>query len=898
MVSQFRHEAELKRSSSSEQQVVKPGKVTCDVCTGTKLKALKSCLVCLVSYCETHLEPHLTVSGLKRHQLMDPVKNLEVRMCREHDKPLELFCKTDHTCVCMLCSVLDHKTHEFVPLKEEYEGKKAELEKTEAEIQQMIQKRRMKIQEIKRSVRISKEGADRETAEGVQVFTALKESVERGLNQLIQEIEDKHKTTEKQAEDSIKELEQEISDLMKRSSEVEQLSRSEDHLHLLQSFQSLEAAPPTKNWTHVRVHPSSYEGSVVRAVSQLEEMLIHTAPGNLPSQAAADPASSAMVDLLESSGVSPGLSRHGNNGKKTSKKSRTRRGKRGRRRRNKKNNRNNKTPPPFLPPEAEEGNIEYKLKLVNPTQYRFEHLATQLKWRLQEGRGEAVYQIGVEDNGLLVGLTEADMKASLKTLKRMAEKVGADITLLREREVDYDLDRSTRKIAEVLVRKVPDDQQFLDLRVAVLGNVDSGKSTLLGVLTQGELDNGRGRARLNLFRHLHEIQTGRTSSISFEILGFNSKGEVVNYSESRTAEEICESSSKMITFIDLAGHHKYLKTTIFGLTSYCPDFAMLVVSANTGIAGTTREHLGLAMALKVPIFIVVSKVDLCSRGTVERTVRQLERVLKQPGCNKVPMVVSNPDDAVTAAQQFTQSTCVTPIFTLSSVSGENLDLLKVFLNILPPLSNSKEQEELMQQLTEFQVDEIYSVPDVGTVVGGTLYSGVCREGERLVVGPTDEGRFLRLKVGSIQRNRSACRVLRAGQAATLALGNFDRSLLRKGMVMVSPKMNPTICCQFEAAIVLLFHAKTFRRGSQVTVHVGNVRQTATVECLHGKDELRTGERAVVRFRFIKHPEYLRLGAKLLFREGVTKGIGHVTRLLPPSQNQDQNQNHDQNLQEP
>ncbi|XP_047221451.1 GTP-binding protein 2-like isoform X5 [Girardinichthys multiradiatus] len=551
-----------------------------------------------------------------------------------------------------------------------------------------------------------------------------------------------------------------------------------------------------------------------------------------------------MVDLVQIAAVPPG-NRHGPGslscikGKKSSKKSRARRGKQARKRRNKRK-KNNRTPPTILPPErvdiglgakaalkAEEGNIEYKLKLVNPTQYRFEHLATQLKWRLQEGRGEAVYQIGVEDNGLLVGLTETDMKGSLRTLKRMAEKVGADITLLREREVDYGLDRNTRKIAEVLVRKVPDDQQ------------------------------------------------------------------VVNYSESRTAEDICECSSKMITFIDLAGHQKYLKTTVFGLTSYCPDFAMLVVSANTGIAGTTREHLGLAMALKVPIFIVVSKVDLCSHGTVERTVRQLERVFKQPGCNKVPMVVLNPDDAVTAAQQFAQSACITPIFTLSSVSGESLDLLKVFLNILPPLSNSKEQEDLMQQLTEFQVDEIYSVPDVGTVVGGTLYSGVCREGERLVVGPTEDGRFLRLKVDSIQRNRSACRVLKAGQAATLALGNFDRSLLRKGMVMVSPKMNPTICCQFEAAIVLLFHAKTFRRGSQVTVHVGNVRQTATVERLHGKDELRTGERAVVRFHFIKHPEYLRLTAKLLFREGVTKGIGHVTRLLPHNQYL----NHDQNLQD-
>ncbi|XP_073527719.1 GTP-binding protein 2 isoform X2 [Phyllobates terribilis] len=500
-----------------------------------------------------------------------------------------------------------------------------------------------------------------------------------------------------------------------------------------------------------------------------------------------------------------------------------------------------------------------------------------MKWRLQEGRGEAVYQIGVEDNGLLVGLSEEEMRASLHTLHRMAEKVGADITVLREREVDYDSD-SPRKITEVLIRKVPDNQQFLDLRVAVLGNVDSGKSTLLGVLTQGELDNGRGRARLNLFRHLHEIQSGRTSSISFEILGFNSKGEVVNYSESRTAEQICESASKMITFIDLAGHHKYLKTTIFGLTSYCPDFAMLVVSANTGIAGTTREHLGLAMALKVPFFLVVSKVDLCSPATVERTLRQLERTLKQPGCNKVPFMVRSEDDAVTAAQQFAQSPNITPIFAISSVSGESLDLLKVFLNILPPLTNSREQEELMQQLPEFQVDEIYTVPEVGTVVGGTLYSGVCKEGERLVVGPTDEGGFLPLKVCSIQRNRSTCRVLRAGQAATLALGTFDRSLLRKGMVLVSPEMLPTVCWVFEAEIVLLFHATSCRRGVQVTVHVGNVRQTAVLEHIHGKEELRTGEKAVVRFRFIKHPEYLKLGTKLLFREGVTKGIGHVCNL--------------------
>ncbi|XP_037306598.2 E3 ubiquitin-protein ligase TRIM21-like [Pungitius pungitius] len=274
MAAQFRLSAQQKASSSSsEQQAAQPGEVPCDVCTGTKEKALKSCLVCLVSYCEAHLEPHLTTSGLKRHQLMDPVVNFEGRMCTKHDKLLKLFCKTDQMCVCMLCTVLDHKNHDVVPLREEYKGKKAELGKTEAEVQQMIQKRRLKIQEIKHSVKLSEEQAEREVLEGVLVFSALKESVERSQAELMDTIKEKQRKTQKEAEGFIKELEQEISELKKRSTEVEQLSRSEDHLHLLQSFRTLNTAPPTKDWTGVRVSLPSYEGTVVRAVNQLEMKL-------------------------------------------------------------------------------------------------------------------------------------------------------------------------------------------------------------------------------------------------------------------------------------------------------------------------------------------------------------------------------------------------------------------------------------------------------------------------------------------------------------------------------------------------------------------------------------------------------------------------------------------------
>lgn len=124
---------------------------------------------------------------------------------------------------------------------------------------------------------------------------------------------------------------------------------------------------------------------------------------------------------------------------------------------------------------------------------------------------------------------------------------------------------------------------LLTCRVAVVGNVDAGKSTLLGVLTHGELDNGRGFARQKLFRHKHEIESGRTSSVGNDILGFDSEGNVVNKPDSHGGSlewtKICEKSTKVITFIDLAGHEKYLKTTVFGMTGHLPDFCMLMVSA-------------------------------------------------------------------------------------------------------------------------------------------------------------------------------------------------------------------------------------------------------------------------------------------------------------------------------
>uniref|UniRef100_A0A673I1T7 E3 ubiquitin-protein ligase TRIM39-like n=1 Tax=Sinocyclocheilus rhinocerous TaxID=307959 RepID=A0A673I1T7_9TELE len=174
----------------------KKPEVLCDICEERKLKALKSCVVCQSSYCETHLERHLRVAGLKRHKRMEPVSNLEDYICQTHERPLELFCRDDQTCVCPMCALTDHKNHNTVPLEEESE-EKTQLMKTQKDMQQIIQERIKKIQDIKLSAKVRKE------------------------------------------EELIEELEQEITELKMRNTELEQLSHTEDHLHFLKDFSFL-----------------------------------------------------------------------------------------------------------------------------------------------------------------------------------------------------------------------------------------------------------------------------------------------------------------------------------------------------------------------------------------------------------------------------------------------------------------------------------------------------------------------------------------------------------------------------------------------------------------------------------------------------------------------------------
>ncbi|XP_056317055.1 E3 ubiquitin-protein ligase TRIM39-like [Danio aesculapii] len=247
--------------------------VLCDICDGRKMKALKSCLVCQTSYCETHLEPHLRVPNFKKHKLMEPVINIKHYICQKHERPLELFCRDDEMCVCVFCTDGDHKTHHTVPIQEEIKKKKIEMMKTQRDMQQMIEDRLKKIQDIKHSAEHRKENIAREKASNVELFSDLQRSIERCQAELLEMVEEKQKAAEKQDEELVQELQQEINELKMRNSDLDHLSHTEDHLQLLEIYPSICSPPHSRNCPEISINTDVSVETLRRALTQLQETL-------------------------------------------------------------------------------------------------------------------------------------------------------------------------------------------------------------------------------------------------------------------------------------------------------------------------------------------------------------------------------------------------------------------------------------------------------------------------------------------------------------------------------------------------------------------------------------------------------------------------------------------------
>ena len=401
---------------------------------------------------------------------------------------------------------------------------------------------------------------------------------------------------------------------------------------------------------------------------------------------------------------------------------------------------------PRLPDESLAPNAQVKIEKVFPG--------------LEASRG-ALYEIGVADDGTLAGLTKDELEESLNTLRIMAASLGCGMDVLRmvavgdcewvegarhharlwvaEALVTPDLrprdteqpvtkQLSLAQVAEPLPNTKQGPLTTDQLRVTLTGPTTSGKSTLLGTLSTGSLDNGRGMSRLSLLKHLHELTSGITSSIAQELVGY-SDGDVINYSH-RGVESWIDihdftKAGRLVYLLDSAGHPRFRRTILRSIVGWAPHWTLICIAADSSMppsavgatsAGATSSaseilgpagaqvdlasaHLDLCLRLNLPLVVVITKLDLASKPGIANTLTKVLSGIKRAG--RTPQILrGDPTAHIDLSRVSTRDLdevkrivrlmggkddlcSVVPIVLTSAVDGRGFGLLHGLLQSLP-----------------------------------------------------------------------------------------------------------------------------------------------------------------------------------------------------------------------
>lgn len=427
----------------------------------------------------------------------------------------------------------------------------------------------------------------------------------------------------------------------------------------------------------------------------------------------------------------------------------------------------------------------------------------------------------------------------------------------------------------------------------------SHNSTLIGVLYSGKLDDGSGAMRNLVARHPHEIKTGKTSDVSVKML----------YS----------GNSKAITLIDLCGHEKYLKTTTSGITGQYPDYAIVVIAANRGILKMTKEHLGILFYMRIPVIIVISRVDIAPPDIYNNTIKNIKAMCKY--YNKTPEFIngipnnlnSNNDnlnnndnlinndninlnlEQIKNLSNVMNNTCdYIPVISVSNKTGYYINVLKELINELQP-RKLWDISKIDYNYSIFYIDGVFSPPGVEIVVSGIVKGKKLSVGDIIFIGPIGHN-FIQVRIRSMHNNfKQSVTELNDHERGCIAISTIGKQVITKkmiirGMIIISSKyLIKNLCYKFKAEIEILHHSVTINKGYSPVLHLGNVRQSASiidVEEICGNNSnnlnntIRTGNKAVVIFKFKFKPEFIENGIIFFFREGTTRGVGKIIHIYP------------------
>jgi elongation factor 1-alpha len=516
-------------------------------------------------------------------------------------------------------------------------------------------------------------------------------------------------------------------------------------------------------------------------------------------------------------------------------------------------------------PKKENKNIEFKERLLSSVHLKEDkrqHLASQMKFRLEVGDGKAIYILGVDDKGNVKGLSELEFEESLSVLKAIARENNAEIEKVEK------FAENGKIIGRILISKKYESKLKQHITVGVCGHVAHGKSTLIATLMTGEPDkNGKAWLYLNVLPH--EIERGLSADLHYALYGFE-KGKVLNLKHPLDKKErarIVEKAEKIISFVDTVGHEPWLRTTIRGLVGQNLDYGLLVIAADDGVTHITREHLGIMLGMNLPIIICITKIDKVGERRIKEVEEQIEELLKHVG--RIPFTIREEKDIGLIIDKIET---IVPILKTSSRTLEGYDLLNKLLYSLP-----QRQKELEKPFLMF-IDRVYNVSGVGTVVSGSIKQGKLKAGSELLLGPDASGNFKKVKAKSIEMHYHPLEEANAGLIVGIAIHGVKHEEVRRGMVLCDKEVKPRAVRSFEAEILVLNHPTRIASGYEPVVHCQTASEVAKIECLD-KEYLKAGDSGIVKFTFKYSPHFLREGDTFVFREGKTKGIGTIRKII-------------------
>jgi translation elongation factor EF-Tu-like GTPase len=431
---------------------------------------------------------------------------------------------------------------------------------------------------------------------------------------------------------------------------------------------------------------------------------------------------------------------------------------------------------------------------------------------------------------------------------------------------DSSLQTATSGISEL--NEIP------EIRIGVGGNVDAGKSSFVGVITRGVLDNGRGYARSFVFKHKHEQETGRTSSSS---------------------QQYIRAPSRIIEFNDLAGHEKYYKCTAKQLATNFLDYVAIVINSGSGVQMMTREHISLAYSLRIPMFIIYTKIDTTPSNIYEINLEYIKTFYK----NKMNLNVEviTPDTSISSLiGRYSKSSDMVPLFPISNVAGTGIVQVKEFLVSLNKSIDYKEDES---RAANFLINCTYQVQGIGIVLSGIMRAGTIRRNDTLYIGPNATGytrdletniitatpldsaiNFHKVIIKGIHNNfQENVDYLKAGQSGCFNVKPVGRNAIKRSMIRTGMRLLGDIHCvfQFQAKVKICNSSSTITNKYQPVVHCGGISQSVQIVSMD-KEYLRSYDECVITFRFMYRPEYLEVGNIFIMREGNLKALGKVLKI--------------------